>query len=249
MEHLTTTNIKHDNYINKVGLIPIVSDASINKLNSMPGIDNMYYNEINDNTQFFVNKELIPFSTIKQHNVNVITAPLKGSGKFDLIGISQNENLLSEGIVDITDCLRANISFENIYILIPEHDNIPNIIIKYKLDKSDHNKFSTINSNDRNYSYHKLIHISLDNNTIDIYGNPINKYGNVGTILIHIECTAYLWIETASIEYHMKIMSTLDLYSNSILPVKTIMLIGTDLEGYRDNNGVKYINPIEILKK
>jgi hypothetical protein len=64
----------------------------------------------------FVDSQTIAPTTVNVENVSIQTAPLAVGKKFSLLGISQTEQLLQAGMMDVTDSIEPAMDLENVYI-------------------------------------------------------------------------------------------------------------------------------------
>lgn len=66
----------------------------------------------------FVDVTKVPVKTVPVEGFDVETAPLKFGVQIDLLGISQNDQLLKAGVVDNTDAIDAYARIDNVYLTI-----------------------------------------------------------------------------------------------------------------------------------
>jgi hypothetical protein len=64
----------------------------------------------------FVDSQTIAPTTVNVENVSIQTAPLATGKKFSLLGISQTEQLLQAGMMDVTDSIEPAMNLENVYV-------------------------------------------------------------------------------------------------------------------------------------
>jgi hypothetical protein len=64
----------------------------------------------------FVDSQTIAPTTVNVENVSIQTAPLAVGKKLSLLGISQTEQLLQAGMMDVTDSIEPAMDLENVYI-------------------------------------------------------------------------------------------------------------------------------------
>ncbi len=64
----------------------------------------------------FVDSQTIAPSTVEVENVSIQTAPMAVGKKYSLLGISQTEQLLQAGMMDVTDSIEPAMDLENIYV-------------------------------------------------------------------------------------------------------------------------------------
>lgn len=71
-----------------------------------------------ESKEFFVDTTKVPVKTVPVEGFDVDTAPLKFGVQIDLLGISQNDQLLKAGVVDNTDAIDAYARIDNVYLTI-----------------------------------------------------------------------------------------------------------------------------------
>ncbi len=64
----------------------------------------------------FVDSQTIAPTTVEVENVSIQTAPMAVGKKYSLLGISQTEQLLQAGMMDVTDSIEPAMDLENIYV-------------------------------------------------------------------------------------------------------------------------------------
>jgi len=113
-----------------------------------------------ESKHLFVDSDLIKPKVVELNGIFVLTAPLKVNQSFSLLGISQNEELLEAGEVDMTDSIGPVVLLDRIYLLITVGEE-KEVLSVSTLD-SETSKFI---SNDRVNKY-KL--------NLDYFGDDIN---------------------------------------------------------------------------
>ena len=90
-----------------------------------------------NNTKFFVDKTIIPYSNVELFGESVTTSPLRIGMGGDLIGLSQTDYLITNngGVLDYTDTLDTACKLTSLYLLIPGNPTanpvVPNKVIRF----------------------------------------------------------------------------------------------------------------------
>lgn len=78
-------------------------------------------------------------SVVAAHNIDlegetISTAPLATGKKFSLLGISQTDSLLANGVLDITDSIDPAIKLENLYVVFTNVADTPDTVDKIRFN-------------------------------------------------------------------------------------------------------------------
>lgn len=81
--------------------------------------------DVRNNKNLFVPEEILPpWEVAVTQEVTVPTSALRVGVKVDLIGISQNAEMLRNGSMKVTDCLHPHILLARLYFTVTVGDNV-----------------------------------------------------------------------------------------------------------------------------
>lgn len=95
-----------------------------------------------ESKQFFVDADRVPPWHVTLDGYPLLTGAMKIGALYDLLGISQSENLLETGVFDVTDALSPNIALESLYIE-ERHPNGMTKVQRYDLQDMHGNPLPT----------------------------------------------------------------------------------------------------------
>lgn len=100
------------NDYDKINIIRALTDWKILR-NELTRIYPVYTDA--SSPMFVSSNQVAPYN-VEVENVSITTAPLAVDQKYSLLGISQTEQLLQAGMMDVTDSIEPAIELENIYV-------------------------------------------------------------------------------------------------------------------------------------
>ena len=130
----------------------------------------------NQNINMFVDSASIEPSSVQIAGASITTAPLKFGMVFDLLGISQTDALLANGVEDETDSIDPRLSLDNVYISVTgtnsAGDSVTDII-----------KVPTIHIPTNNFTYStqhnfRLMNLQFSTNAILLTANTVQADGS-----------------------------------------------------------------------
>jgi hypothetical protein len=148
----------------KTNLIRAFADATILK-NDGTTITPVYRPESQNK---FVANAIVPHSTVLVEGESIETAPLAVDVSIDLLGLSQTDVLLANGMMDITDSLDTAVSLKNIYATVGD----------------DVFSFNTMNLPESNFTAsvqgnYRAMNLAFTNKTLMVNKNSKNVDGSV----------------------------------------------------------------------
>lgn len=181
-----------DNY-EKKNIIRAAIDHTILK-NDMTKIVPVYRPESADK---FVAPALVPSRTLLLEGEPIVTAPLVTGKKFSLLGLSQTDVLLANGLMDVTDSIDPAVVLASIYV------KIGNDILKFNTQNLPLSAFSPASQGlarqmNLNFTSTSLL---ITKNTLQADGSPLVSLADVVTgdlmVRLSINVNGSVNVETA----------------------------------------------------
>jgi hypothetical protein len=111
------------NDFNRINIIRAIANHDILR-NEMTNLFPVYRaTGANQNTNMFVNATLVQPYSVVVAGETIVTAPISFGVVYDLLGISQTDSLLANGVEDETDSIDPRISLENVYLSVTGTDS------------------------------------------------------------------------------------------------------------------------------
>lgn len=157
-----------DNF-KRTNIIRAVADHTILK-NEMTRIVPVYRQTPEDSRGNFA------ASIVAAHNIDlegeiISTAPLATGKKFSLLGISQTDTLLKNGVLDITDSIDPAIKLENIYVTFTNVADNPDTVDKVRFNVENLPLSTFSYSTQNNY---RLMTLNFETNSLLLNASSLN---------------------------------------------------------------------------
>jgi hypothetical protein len=243
------------NDYDKINIIRALTDWKILK-NELTRIYPVYTNA---SENYFVSSNQVAPYTVNVDNVSVTTAPLAVGQRFSVLGISQTEQLLQAGMMDVTDSVEPAMNVQNIYVQFQSQVNGTTYtdIVKFNIQDLPYSNFVYLPQN--NYRIMQLSFSSssllMNDSVTTVDGaaptNPALQAMISGDYALRMNCemSGSCNVETADTVVYGNSLSLNSLVDQNGNPVdittgvgqqiatliNTGMIIGYDLYAWRSN--------------
>ena len=243
------------NDYDKINIIRALTDWKILK-NELTRIYPVYTNA---SENYFVSSNQVAPYTVNVDNVSVTTAPLAVGQRFSILGISQTEQLLQAGMMDVTDSVEPAMNVQNIYVQFQSQVNGTTYtdIVKFNIQDLPYSNFVYLPQN--NYRIMQLSFSSssllMNDSVTTVDGaaptNPALQAMISGDYALRMNCemSGSCNVETADTVVYGNSLSLNSLVDQNGNPVdittgvgqqiatliNTGMIIGYDLYAWRSN--------------
>ena len=205
----------------------------------------------------FVNPAWIPPAAVMLENQSITTAPLAVGKKFSLLGISQTDTMLANGLMDVTDSIEPAIKLQTFYVHVPAGVGVGMVADTIRFSVQ-HLPMTTFTPQAQGNT--KIMQLTFDTTSVVMSaltkqadGTAISTLGAIATngykVRLAVNMSGSVNIETADTVVYGNSLSVASIEDNTgklldltvgaaaalVAAIGTATIIGYELEAWRSN--------------